>query len=55
MYIKVDPANDFNFTRVDILRARHLEDLKPVKQVDADPAAGTSPAAPAKPPVCVMP
>jgi tetratricopeptide (TPR) repeat protein len=68
MYVKVDPANNFNFTRVDILRARHLEDLKPTKQmdadattgkptkqVDADATTGKPTSEPAKPPVCVMP
>jgi tetratricopeptide (TPR) repeat protein len=32
MYVKLDPTADFGFTRVDILRARHLSDLAPLKQ-----------------------
>jgi hypothetical protein len=57
MYIKVDPTDNFNFTRVDILQARHLGDLDPVKQdlapVKAETADAGKPATTA--PVCMMP
>jgi hypothetical protein len=47
-YVKLDPTANFGFTRVDILRARHLSDLAPISQTDAD--AGAEKAV-----VCVMP
>ncbi len=54
MYAKVDPADNFNFTRVDILRARHISDLAPVKQeqqtADGQPAKAGPPAM-----ECLMP
>jgi len=36
MYARVDPTADFRFSRVDILRARHLSDLEPSRSEESE-------------------
>jgi tetratricopeptide (TPR) repeat protein len=36
MYIRIDPKNGFHFSRVDIARTRHLEDLEPNKKEETE-------------------